>query len=820
MRKIAYEKGRLPHGFNLDALPRTPLPEFDRICRRAAAEGIVLLRNENNTLPLRRGETVSLFGRAQLDYVKSGTGSGGLVHPPYVINIVDGLIENGSVKLNEELLSKYREWIRENPYDNGHGWATEPWSQKEYVPDEELVRRAAASSDAAVIVIGRTAGEDRDITGDKGSYNLSDEERELLRLVTSHFKRVVVALNVGGIIDMKWVDEYKIGAVIYLWQGGQEGGRAAADVLTGVVSPCGKLADTIAYDITDYPSHKNFGGDNYNLYEEDIYVGYRYFETFAPDRVMFPFGFGLSYTTFKLSCDKVTVRGGKRGGRIYADITVVNTGSMPGREVVQIYFEAPQGVLGKPARVLCAFGKTKTILPGGSQKIQLSFPISSMASYDDGGFTGYKSSYVLEAGDYHIYAGADVRSAERIFTYNVPKTIVTQRLTEAMSPSREFYRIKPGEKITTEGTDKPIRYSLVRERVPMRSYDVCARIEKARESILEHKYTGDVGIKLRDVYLGNSTIDEFIAQLTNEELAALSRGEGINSKRRSDVWTTAVIGGVTDSLVEKGIPVSTNTDGPSGIRSDSGEQATLMPCGTLIGCTWDTALAEEMFIYEGLELRARGLDALLGPGMNIHRHPYNGRNFEYFSEDPLLTGKMAAAETRGAERCGVSTTLKHFAANNQEKRRHDCDSVMSERAAREIYLRGFEIAVREGNARAIMTSYNPINGIYSAGNYDLLTTILRGEWGFTGFVMTDWWAKVNYVGCVGSQKARGAMVRAQNDVYMVVSNAEAENDSENGDDILSCLSAGIITRGELERNAKNILNYIMKTPTFEKTLIR
>ena len=549
--------------------------------QNAAAEGIVLLRNENNTLPLRRGETVSLFGRAQLDYVKSGTGSGGLVHPPYVINIVDGLIENGSVKLNEELLSKYREWIRENPYDNGHGWATEPWSQKEYVPDEELVRRAAASSDAAVIVIGRTAGEDRDITGDKGSYNLSDEERELLRLVTSHFKRVVVALNVGGIIDMKWVDEYKIGAVIYLWQGGQEGGRAAADVLTGVVSPCGKLADTIAYDITDYPSHKNFGGDNYNLYEEDIYVGYRYFETFAPDRVMFPFGFGLSYTTFKLSCDKVTVRGGKRGGRIYADITVVNTGSMPGREVVQIYFEAPQGVLGKPARVLCAFGKTKTILPGGSQKIQLSFPISSMASYDDGGFTGYKSSYVLEAGDYHIYAGADVRSAERIFTYNVPKTIVTQRLTEAMSPSREFYRIKPGEKITTEGTDKPIRYSLVRERVPMRSYDVCARIEKARESILEHKYTGDVGIKLRDVYLGNSTIDEFIAQLTNEELAALSRGEGINSKRRSDVWTTAVIGGVTDSLVEKGIPVSTNTDGPSGIRSDSGEQATLMPCGTI-----------------------------------------------------------------------------------------------------------------------------------------------------------------------------------------------------------------------------------------------
>lgn len=782
------------YDLKLDERKREPVAELAERCRKIAADGIVMLKN-NGVLPYKKGETVSVFGRTAFDYLCSGTGSGGLVRTKYKSNVIDGFRAQRKVKLNGKLLRTYEKWLRGNPFDKGHGWATEPWFQKEYVPEESVVAEAAEASDAALIVLGRLAGEDKDNSSAEGSYFLTADEKELISRVTKHFGRVAVLLNVGNIIDMSFVEEYGVGAVLYLWQGGQEGGYAAVDVLTGKVSPAGKLPDTVAKTLADYPSDKNFGNRNGNVYIEDIYVGYRYFETFAKDRVLYPFGFGLSYTTFDINVTDAHAA----NGRVFLTAKVTNTGAYSGREVVEVYYSAPQGRLGQPSRQLAAYKKTRTLAPGKSETLKISYSIKQMSSYDDSGVTGHRSAYVMEAGDYVIYCGTDVRSATPVFTYEQKKLAIIKRCTEALSPVREFMRMKPAK----DG-------SLTYEHVPMRTYDPIARIIGNRPDC--KPYTGDVGMKLADVKFGRCEMADFLAQLRNEDLASLVRGEGMGSKK-VNVFTTAIFGGVTDELENFGISITTNSDGPSGIRSDWEEEMTLMPNGTLLASTFDDEAVEDLFVYEGVELYTHELDALLGPGMNLHRHPCNGRNFEYFSEDPLLTGKMAAAESRGFSASGTYGTLKHFAANSQETNRFGCDAVMSERAAREIYLRGFEIAVAEGGAKAIMTSYNPINGIQSASNYDLTTTILRGEWGYDGFVMTDWGAHMNEVGGNGNPHDRARMVRAQNDIYMIVGDTKAENGKDN---VLSAVEDGVLTRGELCRCAENLLRYIINTPNFER----
>ena len=770
---------------------------FARLCRKIAAEGIVMLKNDD-TLPVRAGETLAVYGRTAYDYLASGTGSGGCVHPSYKVSVIDG-IKKSRIRLEPHTHKKYRSWLAHHPFDGGHGWATEPWFQEEFIPDESDIAIAASNADAALIVLGRWAGEDKDNAPKPGSWYLTDDERELIRRVTSSYSRVAVAINSGNIIDMSWVDEYHVGAVLYIWQGGQEGGAAVADVISGRTSPSGKLPDTISYAIEDYPSHKNFGSPDYNIYEEDIYVGYRWFETFSPDRVMYPFGFGLSYTTFDVSVTDTHTANGK----IFVTASVTNTGSANGREVVEIYFCKQGGALHTPLASLCAYKKTRELRPGQSQTVKISFPIRELASYDDSGVTGHKSCYVLESCNYFIFAGTDVRSALRygpVFTYHSPKLTVTERCTEALAPSREFYRVYPHQ-----GDGIVPAY----ERVPTRTYDIVDRIESRRPE-LGINYTGNRGIKLADVASGAHTIEEFIAQMDADELCAVVRAEGIGSKKVK-MYTTAAFGGVTDTLAKYGVPTVTNVDGPSGIRSDYGEPATLLPNGTLLASTFDDEGVEELFRLEGQELVEHGVDALLGPGVNIHRHPCCGRNFEYFSEDPLLSGKMAAAVCRGIAACGGNATLKHFAANDQEHRRNDCDSVMSERCAREIHLRPFEIAVKEGGAKSIMTSYNLLNGCHCASNYDLTTTILRGEWGFTGFVMTDWWAKANRVSMRGDKRNLAEMLRAQNDIYMVVDNAD-----DHDDNIKNALSCGALTLDELRRCAINVLRYIMGTPSFIK----
>lgn len=777
----------------LKNLKEAPYPALAEHSRKVAAEGCVLLKNDNNILPIKAENTVSFFGRTQIDYIKSGTGSGGLVHTDYVVNIIDGALNNPLINVNTELVEIYRRWIAENPFDNGHGWATEPWFQKEYIPSEDIVKTAREKSDLAVIVIGRTAGEDRDNAAEKGSWYLTDDEESLLALVTKHFENTVVLVNAGNIIDMSWVEKYNIKSVMYVWQGGQEGGNAVADVLSGKVNPCGRLSDTIAKNIEDYPSSKNFGNEEYNLYQEDIYVGYRYFETFAPECVLYPFGFGLSYTDFDMHAEKAE----KDGNTVSLGIKVKNTGAAAGREVVQVYFEAPQGKLGKSKRSLCAFTKTDVIEPSGCAEAVFELDIRDFASYDDSGITGNKACYVLESGEYTIYAGKNVRDAEKVFAFTVDETTVVKKLTEALAPERDFDVLYPNDDFTP-----------AYRAVSTRTIDYGKRIADNMPNTLD--YTGDKGIKLVDVRDGKNTMEEFTAQLSDTDLRCIVTGEGMSSPKARP-GNTGVFGGVTKSLAEFGIPVICMADGPSGVRMDNGDTATSMPSGTLIACTWDIDAAAKLYEYAGIELYTQNIDSLLGPGINIHRSPLNGRNFEYLSEDPYLTGKIGAALIRGMNVHGGTATVKHFAANSQEYRRNTVVSTASERALREIYLMPFEICVKEGGTKIIMTSYNPINEHWAAVNYELDTVILREEWGYKGMVVSDWWPKLSKE---NSEKLNlKDMVIAQNDVYMPA--PDALTFKSNIDD---GLADGTLTRGQLQRNAINILNYIIGTHTFERFL--
>lgn len=767
--------------------------DWDKYLKTAAqvvSEGIVMLKNEHQALPLKPDEEIALFGRIQFHYYKSGTGSGGMVNVSKVTNIVDGLQESG-IKLNQELLDVYHKWDNENPFDLGDGWGKEPWSQKEMPLEDSLAARAAKRCQTAIAVIGRTAGEEQDNSLTEGSFLLSSDEKQMLTTVRRHFSKMIVLLNVGNIIDMNDLLEISPDAILYVWQGGMTGGTGTADVLTGKISPCGKLTDTIAKHVEDYPSAPYFGDPVRNFYSEDIYVGYRYFETFAPDKVLYPFGFGLSYTTFQIKTNDIMELSDKWD----FIITVTNTGSCSGKEVVQIYCEAPQGKLGKPVRVLCGYEKTNTLSPGESQTVTISVSKTQTASYDDSGISGHAHCFILEEGDYHFYVGTDVRHAKKTYTCTQNGTLVISSHQQALAPVEAFERIKPV--LTTDG------YEPQMEPVPLSEVDETKRhLENLPKEI---PFTGDRGIRLCDVRKGTHTMEEFIAQMTDYDLACVIRGEGMNSPRVT-AGTASAFGGVSDELEALGVPCGCCDDGPSGMRLDCGTKAFSLPNGTMMACTFNRTLLTELFALTGLEMIANKVDCLLGPGMNIHRHPLNGRNFEYFSEDPYLTGTIASAQLHGLHQSGVTGTIKHFCGNNQETNRHDTNGVISERALREIYLKGFEIAVKEGHADSVMTTYGPINGVWTAGSFDLTTQILRNDWGFTGFTMTDWWANINRRGQAVDKSDFAAMAIAQNDVYMVCA-IGAEND----DNILASLENGTLQRSELQRNAANICRFLMNT---------
>lgn len=405
--------------------------------------------------------------------------------------------------------------------------------------------------------------------------------------------------------------------------------------------------------------------------------------------------------------------------------------------------------------------------------------------------TGHKNCYVLEAGAYRVYVGSNVRSAALAGSFELELKVV-EELTEAYAPAEAFERMRPAD-------DGSLSY----EQTPLRAFNSYERIEKPEEI----PYTGDRGYQLADVYHGKVSMKEFIAQLSESDLVSLFRGEGMCSPKVTP-GTGSAFGGLTESLKGFGIPAVCTTDGPSGMRMDVGTKAFSLPNGTSLGCSFNDALVQELYEHTGRELRKNRVDALLGPGLNIHRNPLCGRNFEYISEDPLLTGKMGAARIRGLDVVGSTGTIKHFCANNQEAKRRQVEGVISQRALREIYLKGFEISVKEGGARSVMTTYGPVNGIWTAGSFDLIELILRGEWGFDGIVMTDWWAESNYEGQPSSMQTHAPMVAAGNDLFKVCQDASDHSQ----DDVMTALKDGKITLGQLQRNAEHILRFILKSP--------
>lgn len=583
-------------------------------------------------------------------------------------------------------------------------------------------------------------------------------------------------------MDTSWFkDDPGISAVLLAWQGGIEGGLAAADILCGDVNPSGKLTDTFAEKLEDYPSTEGFHESlDYVNYEEDIYVGYRYFETFpeARKKVIYPFGFGLSYTDFEIQTKDLAVT----EEEIEIKVEVTNLGQREGKEVVQIYYSAPQGKLGKPALELGAFQKTRLLAPGETQTMRLSVPVSYMASFDDLGKIS-RSAYVLEAGTYSFYVGNSSENLKKWDQeWNLSQDKVLCRLTSKCAPcqlpkrltgdgSYEMLPVREAEKEPL-GLPKQDKELLEGMEPADRGYGQMSRRDRDKKHLLS------------EVTEGKLSLDEFMKQLSVEELAELLGGQP-----NTGVANTYGMGNLRDY----GVPNVMTADGPAGLRiqPQCHVYTTAWPCATMLACTWNPDLVEEIGAAGASEVKENNIGIWLTPAMNIHRSPLCGRNFEYYSEDPLIAGKMGAAMVRGIQSQHIAASVKHFACNNKESNRKDSDSRVSERALREIYLKGFEIVVKEGDPWTIMSSYNLINGQRASENKDLLTGILREEWGFKGIVTTDWWTRGEHY----------KETKAGNDIKMGCGYP---------DRLLTALEKGLITREEMEVCARRILEMILK----------
>ncbi len=762
--------------------------EHIALSRRAAGEGMVLLKNDNRTLPLPWGTRVALFGHASVNYIQGGGGSGE-VYGEYIRNVYDGFAvkeTEGKVSVFRPLQEFYRRHVEtekarmEADYASDRLqaiWAMEDQGERELargdfmrevqmreaaVP-ESLMVEARAFADTAVIVFGRFSSEGYDRAGVKGDFYLSDAETALAEQVKATFPRCVVVLDVGGMVDSEWfIHDPQIGAVLMAWQAGMEGGLAIADILCGDVNPSGRLVDTFAKAFADYPYAEHFNDSTaYVDYTEDIYVGYRYFETLpgARERVNYPFGYGLSYTTFRLW----GLHAYEEAGEISVIVRVTNTGDVAGKEVVQVYYSAPQGVLGKPARELAAFGKTTLLQPGETQTLAMSFPVAAMASFDDLGKIA-RSAYVLEKGAYTFHVGTSVRDTEQTaFVYTVEEDTVTEQLTSLCAP------VALKERMLADGSLEALPLGEARHHF----YENAPNTAKAPGEELSFDRVGEA-----------CTLDEFLAQFTDEELCdfmGASEDVGVSNIQSFS------------GLKRLGVPNVLTADGPAGLRlfTCTGIRTTAFPCATLLACSWNTDLLEEVGRAGGLEVKENNLAVWLTPAMNIHRTPLCGRNFEYFSEDPLVSGKMAAAKVRGIQSNHIACSIKHFACNGKEVNRPKSDSRVSERALREIYLKGFEICVKEAKPWTVMTAYNRINGLQASENGELITGILRGEWGFDGMVTTDWGQKNNPV----------AEVKAGNDMKMHIGYPE---------ELLAALAGGELKRADLEACARRILAVYMR----------
>ena len=767
----------------------TASKKHTQLSRKAATEGMVLLKNDNNALPLKKGEKVALFGKATIEYIKGGGGSGD-VHCPYIRNVFDGFKEKekeGKTAVYMPLVDFYKDYVEAESVNvltqeqinarwdivNAMEFCTErddmtydtfaAMHVKETAVPDELIDSASQWADTAVFTISRFSAEGVDRRPQGGDYYLSDIEKNLIDSLCNKFKKVIIVINSGATIDCEYFAENdKISAVLFGWQGGMEGGMAIADVLCGDVNPSGKLCDTITKSYDCYPCKDEFWESfKFIDYSDDIYVGYRYFETIpgAKDCVRYPFGYGLSYTAFSISgrvcCESE--------GKIIAVATVKNTGNVAGKEVIQLYYSAPQGKLGKPAKELAAYKKTKLLVSGESETVVMSFDINDMASFDDLGKIA-KSAYVLEKGEYEFYLGTSVRDNIKLdYVYSVENDTVTQQLKNWCKPFRLAKRMLSDGSFEELPQGDEEYYYAVNEPSNIKAPDEIVKFDMVGETI---------------------TLDEFVAQFTDDELM-----DFVGGKRPTGVANTGCFGG----LERLDIPPVPTADGPAGVRlePDTGIPTTAWPCATLLACSWNPDLIYEVGAAAGTEIAENNVGIWLAPALNIHRDPLCGRNFEYYSEDPVVSGKSAAAMTRGVQSAKATVSIKHFACNNKEANRYDIDARISERALREVYLKGFEIVVKESNPWTVMTSYNRINGQHTSESYELIMGILRGEWGFKGMVETDWGVKNDPV----------KEIKAGNDMKMPVGYPE---------DLKAAFDKGELTRADLEPCVKRILEMTMK----------
>ena len=835
------------------------------ISRELAGECMVLLENDG-ALPLKETGKIALFGNGVRRTVKGGTGSGD-VNSRSIVNVEEGFknagftVTSGSwLDKQGEMLDKskgeYLEWVKAEAKRSSRSEFIIQFDHPYSAPAPVLITEEdckEADTDVAVYVIARNSGEGSDRYNREGDYLLFAEEKKNLEMVAAHFKKTIVILNIGGVMELSGVKAIPgINAILLMGQLGNIGGDALADVVTGKVNPSGKTVDTWAKNYMDYPSSAKFshnGSVHDEEYEDGIYVGYRYFDSFGVEPE-YCFGFGRSYTDFSLQIDGAEAA----GDRVQVRATVQNTGSVyAGKEVVQIYYSAPQGRMDKPYQELAAYHKTSLLKPGESEAMILTFAIKEMASYSEA-----DAAWVLEKGDYVIRVGSSAGNTEVAAVLTLAEEVKTQIGKNLFPLDIQLKEIKPD---TTAAKTAYEKNSEGLGRVYHGSIQSsCIKAEHMVYQGKREEYKTDREKKLtvQDVKNGDCTVEELVAQLTVEEMAdmcvgTLRAGE-VNVVGKASYTVPGAAGDILSSLkVSRGIKNMILADGPAGLRLQphfkTTKEGKLLPGGSVMGdsfepfdpdinedevdnyyqyCTaipigwslaqsWNTELAEWAGDMIGAEMEQFGVDLWLAPAMNIHRNPLCGRNFEYYSEDPLVSGKIAAAITIGVQKHkGKGTTIKHFAVNNQEDNRYFVNAHVSERALREIYLKGFEIAVKESQPLSIMTSYNLLNGIHTANSYDLLQAMARDEWGFDGTVMTDWFTSQDMPEITGKFQPRYPISSSVGCIY-AGNDIQMPGCRKNVDDIVEAVKTGRemdgfrITLADLQFNTANIIRVVLKT---------
>ena len=751
--------------FKFQTLPRgqknPAYVHHDEIALQAAREGIVLLKNEGKVLPLKQTEVLNCFGSAQFMFRNTSTGAS-LIKPRWQANFHQSLREHSSFVVNEEISGLYR-------------------CLKDVVPTKDQLEQAKNKSDTAIILISRTSGEFKDNKPCKGGYYLTDDERTMAEAVTAVFPKTVAILNTGYPIEMGWIEELGIQGVIYTGFAGQAAGYALMEILDGRTNPSGKLPDTFAIDYYDYPSAKNFinFGEEDKLpeekdygvhlyYEEDIYVGYRYFETFGK-RTAFSFGHGLSYTDFEITCGDAKWD----GSTVTVTATVKNVGSVPGKEVVQLYIGAPDGKLEKPVKVLAAFEKTHLLNPGESVTLTLTAKAIDFASFDE-----VQSAYILEGGAYQVLCGNSSDTVKAVGTFEIDEEVMLRKTESINPPVEEFHRITKADPEIRGGS----------KMVPLEERISVPAVRPAYDPESLPAYKGKK-ITFPELKANHGLLHNFVTQMTDEELCRLNVCGGANWYMP---WQDGSAG-KSVALPKYKLPSIRVSDGNTGLNLNKPNIG--MPSSTVMAATFNKELAFLVGKVIGEESKENGIAVNLGPGMNIHRNILNGRHPEYFSEDPFLAGTMAGHHGKGLVAAGTGCTYKHLFCNNSDTSRKGSHSIVSQRAMREIYYKVFEVAIAIHMPTCVMTSYNAVNGIYPAENARVLQDLVRGEWGFTGLIMTDW-GTYDTVDPVEMVKAGNCWLTEGNPKYSKI--------------LLNAVKAGKLSRHILERNVCYLIHLILQ----------